>query len=248
MKTSDRTIALLRLFTVERSEWTVEEVAIELGMTISTAYRYVRSLGENGFISSYSKGKYVLGPAFMKYDRQIRLCDPLLSAAGPVMNALANELPPATVVLLCKVYDTEVMCIDQRQPKNTDFASTYERGRPMPLQFGAASKVILANLPARVAKALYGREPEQMARAGLGMDWKQVSKSLRAIRNAGAFSTEGELHQGMQGIAAPILTDGRHAVGSIATVRAAGGPAETTQEIKELLSQASARIVEVMQS
>ncbi len=37
MKTSDRTITLLRLFTVDRPQWTVEEAALEIGMTISTA-------------------------------------------------------------------------------------------------------------------------------------------------------------------------------------------------------------------
>ena len=248
MKTSDRTIALLRLFTVERPEWAVDEAAHELEMTLSTAYRYFRSLNANGFICSYSTGKYVLGPAFMKYDRQIRLLDPLLTAASAVLDELANELPPETVVLLCKLYDTEVMCIDQRQPRGTVFASSYERGRPMPLQFGAASKVILANLPVRMIKALHSRDPEQMVRAGLGQDWKEVSRSLRAIRNAGTFETQGELHPDMQGIAAPIVADGRQPLGSIATVRAAGGSGEVTQQIRERLTQAAYRIAEIMRS
>lgn len=248
MKTSDRTIALLRLFTIERPEWTVEEAATELGMTISTTYRYFRSLNANGFICSYSTAKYVLGPVFMKYDRQIRLLDPLLTAAGSVMDEIATELPPETVILLCKLYDTEVMCIDQRQPKGTNFASSYERGRPMPLQLGAASKVILANLPGRTIKALHAREPEQMARAGLGQDWKQVSRTLRAIRTMGTYMTEGELHQGIQGIAAPILANGGHALGSIATVREAGGSAETVQQIRQCLAQAASRIAEAMRS
>ncbi len=117
MKTSDRTITLLRLFTVDRPQWTVEEAALEIGMTISTAYRYFRSLSEHGFICSYATGKYVLGPAFMQYDRQIRMLDPLLIAAGPVMDDLARKLPPSTVLLLCKLYDMEVMCIDQRRPR-----------------------------------------------------------------------------------------------------------------------------------
>ncbi len=100
MKTSDRTITLLRLFTVERPQWTVEEAAHEIGMTISTAYRYFRSLSENGFICSYATGKYVLGPAFMQYDRQIRMLDPLLIAAGPVMDEMDRKVPPSTVLLL----------------------------------------------------------------------------------------------------------------------------------------------------
>lgn len=248
MKTSDRTLALLTLFTVERPEWTVEEAAHEIGMTISTAYRYFRSLSETGFICSYATGKYVLGPAFMKYDRQIRLLDPLLTAAGPVMDEMARRLPPSTVLLLCRLYDMEVMCIDQRRPARADFASSYERGRPMPLHLGAASKVILARLPSRTTRKLYDKAPGQMASAGLGQDWEQVSRSLRAIRAERAFATEGELHLGVQGIAVPILSGKRQPLGSIGTVRASGTSAETTDAIKELLTGAADRIADAMRS
>jgi len=248
MKTSDRTIALLRLFSVEQPEWTVEEAAEALGMTVSTAYRYFRGLGENGFISTYSTGKYVLGPAFMKYDRQIRLLDPLLIAAAPVMDELTKKLPPSTVLLLCKLYNLEVMCIDQRQPKRADFSSSYERGLPMPLHLGAASKVILANLPTRTTKKLYDKEPEKLGAAGLGRDWAEVSRSLRDIRAGRAFATEGELHQGVQGIAVPVLSGERQVLGSIATVRASGAPADVTQAIKADLIAAADRITEAIRS
>jgi DNA-binding IclR family transcriptional regulator len=248
MRTSDRTIALLRLFTMERPEWTVEEAAGALGMTVSTAYRHFRSLSENGFISTYSTGKYVLGPAFMKYDRQIRLLDPLLIAAAPVMDEMTRRLPHSTVLLLCKLYNLEVMCIDQRQPRSATFSSSYERGLPMPLHLGAASKVILANLPSRTTKKLYLKAPEEMAAAGLGRSWDQVSGTLREIRTQQIFVAEGELLSGVQGIGAPILSGKRQVLGSIATVRAAGTPAEVTDTIKGVLSAAANRISDAIRS
>ena len=41
---ADRLLAVLQLFTPERPEWTVETAANEIGVSVSTAYRYFRSL------------------------------------------------------------------------------------------------------------------------------------------------------------------------------------------------------------
>ncbi len=118
----------------------------------------------------------------------------------------------------------------------------------MPLHLGAASKVILASLPSRTTRKLYDRAPGQMASAGLGQDWDEVSRSLRTIRAGRAFATESELHLGVQGIAVPILSGARQPLGSIGAVRAIGTSPDTTDAIKELLIRAADRIEGAMTS
>jgi DNA-binding IclR family transcriptional regulator len=68
----------LSLFTIEKSEWTVEEAAKEIGVSVSTAYRYFRDLSKVGLLDSSPSSKYVLGPAVIENDRKIRLTDPLI--------------------------------------------------------------------------------------------------------------------------------------------------------------------------
>lgn len=218
MVTSERLLNILGLFTIEHPEWTVEAVSTALNIRISTTYRYFRSLVGAGFVSSYTAGRYVLGPAFTQYDRQMRLMDPLIRVAAPVMERMTAELPPKTMVLLCRLYRTQVMCVDQRFTERTDFASSYERGRPMDLFRGATSKVILANLPLRVVRSLHSLHSDDMQAAGLGKTWDDIKRSLRKIRAMDAFHTEGELHQGMQGVAVPLFSSDRSIIGSLSTV------------------------------
>ena len=49
MNTASRLLAVLNIFTVEKYEWTVEDAAREIGVSVSTAYRYFRELCKAGF-------------------------------------------------------------------------------------------------------------------------------------------------------------------------------------------------------
>jgi DNA-binding IclR family transcriptional regulator len=203
---------------MERPEWTVERAAEELGVAVSTTYRYFRSLSGAGLLAGLIPGRYVLGPAITQYDRQMRFLDPLVTTAQPVMKRLAALVPPHAVVLLCRLYRDHVMCVHQECAGQVDFAISYERGRPMSLFRGASSKVILANLSSRTAKALHGRYFHEMRQAGLGTNWDQVKARLRDLRAAGAAVTHSELDIGMAGIAVPLFDPQEDVVGSISFV------------------------------
>jgi DNA-binding IclR family transcriptional regulator len=217
MSTSERLLKVLGLFTAERPQWTVEQAAAELDLAVSTAYRYVRSLSEAGLITPYANGRYVLGPAIIQYDRQLRLHDPLISISAPLMKQLAPILPAHCLLLLCRLYGDQVMCVHQEYAEMPTFAVSFERGRPMPLSRGAASKVILANMPARFLRSFYARHAEEM-RDRLGSDWNQVRAKLKEIRAQGVHVTQSELDIGMMGIAAPLFEPDGSVVGSISVV------------------------------
>lgn len=221
MATVDRALGVLRLFTGDQSEWTVEAAAQELRVSQSTAYQYFRSLVESGLLSTYKTGRYVIGPAIIELDRQTRLRDPLILAARREMDALAETLTGDDVVLLCRLYKFTVMCVDQRAPAAPRQQVSYERGRPMPLERGAASKVILAHLPPRGLRRYY-EQTYGDARSGRPAQlqhpsWSEFRQPLRAIRKAGLCVTHGELDQGRVGLSAPVFAEGE-IVGSIGLV------------------------------
>jgi DNA-binding IclR family transcriptional regulator len=213
LATVDRALGVLRLFTGDQSEWTVEAAAQELRVSQSTAYQYFRSLVESGLLSTYKTGRYVIGPAIIELDRQTRLRDPLILAAREQMDALATMLGGDDVVLLCRLYKFTVMCVDQRAPQAPRQQVSYERGRPMPLERGAASKVILAHLPPRGLRRYY----EQTYGDKSQPSWNDFRQPLRAIRKAGLCITHGELDQGRVGLSAPVFAEGE-IVGSIGLV------------------------------
>ena len=204
MSTADKLLSVLDLFGLDRPDWSIDEAASALGLATSTTYRYFASLTAAGLLAPFVPTRYVLGPTIIRYDRQLRLTDPLISAAQSEMRLLAGMRPGQSVVFLCRLLGGMVMCVDQAFAGSPPFAVAYERGRLMPLFAGSASKVILAHLPPRQLRALYTRPAAAFAGVGLGADWGGVRLALKAIRQRGYLSVAGELDPGMHGLSVPI--------------------------------------------
>ena len=218
MGTASNVISVLNLFSFDRPEWTVDEAAQELALGRSTTYRYFRVLSDAGLIIAYRAGCYILGPAITQLDRQTRLLDPLIAAARGQLPTIVSSLPKPAVVLVCRLYRDQVMCIHQEAAEATGLTVSYERGKLMSLHQGAASKIVLAYLPARFVKAYCLRHGDAMATVGLGSDWQDVRVALRALRNKGVAVTRGELDPGLIGIAAPLFDADGNVIGSLGAV------------------------------
>ena len=152
MSSADRLLRVLDLFSPRQPAWTPPEAARALKISRASAYRYFQLLQDAGFVEQVAAHRYALGPRIVELDRQIRLADPLVQASADEMVKLAKET--GGIVLLCRLHKDRVLCIHQeRGPRAPRFVS-YERGRAMPLDRGATSKVILAFLPQGNAKGL----------------------------------------------------------------------------------------------
>jgi DNA-binding IclR family transcriptional regulator len=157
-----------------------------------------------------------------------------------MMKRLTGQLPPHTLMLLCRLFRSQVMCVHQEAAERPEFAVSYERGRPMPLFRGAASKIILAHMPLRAVKALYGDHAGKFSQAEIGRSWDEVKDRLRALRAAGLSITRGEVDPGMCGIAVPLFEEEEAIVGSLSVVIPLRHlDAKRLQSISELLSAAA---------
>jgi DNA-binding IclR family transcriptional regulator len=218
VSTAERLLSVLGLFTIEAPEWTVEEAASVLGLSSSTAYGYFRNLVEAGLLAASKTGRYSVGPAVIELDRVTRRFDLLTNAAQGALRDRVSGIGAEAVGLLCRLYRLTVMCVDQYIERPPGFAISYERGRPMPLARGAASKAILANLSSRPLRRFYDGNPAAVAAAGLGADWEDFKRTIRQLRRQGVLITAGELDPGLMGISAPIFGAGGDVLGSIGLV------------------------------
>ena len=221
MATADRVLAVLGLFTMETPEWTVEAVARKLGLSGSTAYGYVRSLAVAGLLVACRSGRYTVGPAVISLDRVTRRHDVLVSAARASMHRLVEATDGEGVALLCRSFRLQVLCVDQQGSRELPHAISYERGRPMPLYRGAASKAILAHLPSRTLRRLWDTETREIEAAGLGQDWEGFKRALRVLRKPAAVSPRRELDPGLVRVSAPVF-DASGVLGSVGVVLAQG--------------------------
>ena len=190
----------------------MDEMLGALNLTRSTLYRYVRTLTEFGLLATSPGTGYTLGPRIIELDYKIRVRDPIILASHPLMTQLVQTVPG--IALLCRRYRDRVLCVHQVRG-SVGFVSTYERGRGRPLLKGAASLVILANMPTAQISKLYQQDPRSFADAGLGETLKALRSVLRAIRQRGWQASESQVVSGVTGIAAPIFDSGDHVMGSL---------------------------------
>jgi DNA-binding IclR family transcriptional regulator len=223
----ERAVQVLALFTLERPTWTAEQVASEVGIAVSSAYRIFRSLGSIGLVDTDAPGNYVLGPGIIQMDRQIRLTDPLLLAATPVMSELIEFAPDNTVMLLCRSFSDSVVCVHQ-MVRGLQPPISYERGRLRPLFKGATSKSILVFTPIRRLKKIYQTYAKDIEQAGLGADQSTFLATMRQLRKPGYVTANAEVDSGRFGISAPVLHRDRGAIGSLSYVIGADQADERT--------------------
>lgn len=212
MNSLEKMLSLLDVFTPAAPAWSTDELIRYSGVSRSTCYRYIKVLQRAGFLTPVASGSYILGPRIIELDRQIRMCDPVYTAGGGPMQQLARQTGHSA--LLCMLYSDTVMCV--REELNADAPEgLFSRGQKRPLFAGAASKVILAHLPAHQLRSLFAKHRKTIAAAGLGADWESFRKALRQIRQDGCCITTGEFTAGITGIAAPLFNRSGKVLGSL---------------------------------
>ena len=209
MNSLERMLSLLDVFTVEAPVWSTEDLIRHSGCSRSTCYRYIKALQDVGLLTPVAEGGFILGPRIVEMDRQIRTCDPVYTAGGPPMDALAKRT--GHTALLAALYSDTVMCVRQIP----EAEGLFSRGQRRPLFHGAASKVILAHLPSHQLRTLFARHRKPIASAELGSDWKSFLATLRSIRQQGHCITIGEFQPGIVGIAAPLFNRDGQVLGSL---------------------------------
>lgn len=228
MPVPSRVIAIMQLFVGERRVWTAEAMGRAVGVSTSTAYRYVKELCAAGFLEPVTGAGFALGPSIIQYDYLLRSSDPLIVHARPVMQELIRSSSPSMDVILCRRFRDRVLCIHQENGPGPHPPTSYVRGVAMPLFLGATSKVILANLPGRGLQRIYLDNEQRIREADPNQSWKKFKEHLRRIRSDGYCMTDGEIVEGRTGLAAPVFRDGQ-VVASISIVLESGVFAELSK-------------------
>ncbi len=203
MSSLERMLGLLDVFSEVRPVWTVEALIEALGLTRSTAYRYVKELCDAGLLAPVGGGGYSLGPRIIELDRLIRDCDPLLTVGRDVLTDLMPRCGEGILFLCAPRGDSVLSVFLVESPNSLDIS--YSRGRPMPLFRGSASVMILAHLPEGRLRRLFRDHASVIAQAGLGASWEAFRARLRDIRARPYLTGRAQLDAGVFAISAPVF-------------------------------------------
>lgn len=200
---SDRMLSVMDLFTPEQPEWTVEQACSVMGQSESTVYRYFRSLAAVGLIFSIRPGRYLLGPGIIHYERQLRICDPLIRAAQPVIEEMASDYPGPGEIFISYIYRDSVMTTHEQRLGTEPFAEgAFARGRLAPLFQGAPGLALLSFLEVRTVRSIHQRV------GGGDAEWLDFKRRMRTVRGLGYAVGVDDPDPGVLHVSVPLKQDG----------------------------------------
>ncbi len=214
----DRAISVLELL-ARRGPSRVTEVAEELGVHKSTAFRLLGALESRGLVEQDGdRGRYQLGFGIVRLAGAVTARMDLSRCARPVCERLAGALGETINVAVAR--DHHAVNIDQVQGPAAVSVQNWV-GRATPLHATSSGKVLLAYLPK-------GRRAELLRAAGQARftpatltSRTALERDLSAAVARGYAQTIQEYEEGLNAIAAPV----RDARGAVVAAVSASGPA-----------------------
>ncbi|KAF1018818.1 MAG: Pectin degradation repressor protein KdgR [Paracidovorax wautersii] len=232
-------LSVLGLFDDDHHQLSAKDIAVRLNVSMATAYRYIADLEEAGYLERGALGWYALGAAIVELDWQVRLHDPLITAAHEVMRSLSERT--GGTVLLARVLAGKVVCVDQVEGRHGPRSASYERGRAMPLYRGATSTVILANLDDEALASRLSQEMDEFRKAGLPTQLADLKARLESIRQRGIAYTAGAVDKDAMGWAVAIR-GARGLLGSLSVILQRDTSADLSLRVADPLQCAALRI------
>ncbi len=212
----DRALAILELL-ARQPELGVTDIAAELGVHKSTAFRLVATLEQHRLVEQLGeRGKYRLGFGVVRLAGAAAVRLDLAREARPVCRRLAAEFNE-TVNLAVRDGDAAVN-VSQEQGGATVSIQNWI-GQHTPLHATSSGKVLLAWMAEdELAPLLAGELKPHTARTIT--DPGQLRAELGRVREHGWATTAEELETGLNAVAAPV----RGADGTVVAALSVSGP------------------------
>ena len=224
--TSDRTLNILTMFSEERPLVRVGDVIERLGVARSTAYRYLQTLTSTGFLEDTGNG-YRLGLRVYELARIARQAHSPEEIIRPVLERLARDT--GGTALLTRRSGVRVYCVERAEPPQRHLQLSYERGRALRLNAGAAGQVLLAWESPEIVADLLARAELLPYTSHTLTTIPEMTARLATIREDGVAVCENEVDLDTVNIAAPVWRGGRVTAGIGIVVVGAQIPADVLQ-------------------
>jgi DNA-binding IclR family transcriptional regulator len=191
----------LLLTVADRGEVRADELSSTLDMPLSTVYRYLRTLGDFGFVDRHG-GQFRIGPKLLIGTGSNVSSERLIRHADGPLRMLVQETGETGIVV--RRIGLSSVCLHTVESDDA-LRVTLEPGALSPLYAGAPGRVLLAFAPTEVLGEVLAQDlvritdntpTEEALHAGLG-----------EIVMSGFAVSEGEFIVGSVAIAAPVFRE-----------------------------------------
>ena len=202
----DRALSVLEILGA-RGEAGVTEIAAELGVHKSTAFRLVAVLEGRGFVEQLAdRGKYRLGFGIVRLAGATAAQMDLAQEGRRTCEELAADLGETVNIA---ILDGDGV-VNISEVRGTSAISSHNWvGQRTPLHATSSGKVLLAHAPQPVRASLL-RPPLERYTESTVTDAEQLERQLEDVVRRGWATTEQEYEVGLNALAAPVRDgDGR---------------------------------------
>ena len=236
----DRAIAVLEILAREGNAG-VSEVAAEIGVHKSTAFRLLAALEERDLVEQNAdRGKYQLAFGILRLASSIPARLDLAREAQPILDDLAARIDETiNVAIVRENYAVNV----QQAMSSAAVASQNWVGQLTPLHATASGKVLLAYLSEEQRDRILDKATLPKLTDKTVASRKALLEELAQVRETGLATAYEELEVGLNASAAPV----RDHTGNVIAAVSAAGPAFRFDDIEikrsaDVLIEAGIRI------
>ncbi|MDR2320907.1 MAG: helix-turn-helix domain-containing protein [Microbacterium sp.] len=189
-QTLSRGIRILEVLADARAPLSIDEIAAELGVHRSIAYRLLRTLEDHGLVSRDASGLVALGARMAALAAGV--ANDLQAEALPELTAVANEL--GMTCFLAVLDGEECITLVSVEPRHAVASVAQRPGARHSVTVGAPGKAILAQLT------------DQDWPSGAGA---ALHAAAAGVRTAGYATSHDEVIPTVQSVAVPLALRGQ---------------------------------------
>lgn len=216
-------------------------IADELGLPVSTVYRYLRTLREFGL--AFAVEGIWSATASLDFVRSGISRSQLVALAAPVLQQLsATTQETAALTIRAGLHAVCIHQVESPQP----IRMAFRIGQILPLYAGAAERVLLAHAPADVVDAVVSGETEPLTSNTPNRE--ELVQKLASIRRSGYGVSSGEVTPGAIEVAAPVRVDGEAVCALSVTAPEVRCKASWPRSVRATLLPATRRLGEIVSS
>lgn len=224
---------VLELFTPERPEWRVTDIALALGMPKSSTHALVTTMAEIGLLTTTSRGRYRLGWMLLTLSERMRVSLDFRGHVLPIMQQLAADT--RETVLLAVLDRDQVMYIERAEGSHPTVRLAGVRiGAHLPAHCTGVGKVILADRNPAEVRAIVERAGMKRFTTRTIATIEALEKDLAAVRRQDAASDVGEISTDVCCVAVPV----RDRYGGVVAGMSISMPAYRFDESRERVLEA----------
>lgn len=210
VKTTNTVFTILEVLR-ERDGAQVTTVAEELDIAVSTAYRHLTTLSEEGYVIKEGC-KYFPSMRFLRFGRYVRDRKHVYQLTEPKITELAEKTEERAEFMV-EEYGRSVFV--HRDTGDNAVQTDSGIGKFHPLHATAAGKAILAFLPEERVSEIYETHGLESFTDSTITDKESLFEELKTVREREVGFNDQEYINGLRAVGVPLKDDDENVVGAI---------------------------------